>query len=533
MINSFNAAKGGSCEDHPLLPSLKEGARLLGGHVTERNRISAPGPNHRPGDRSMSITVDPNAPDGFLVHSFSPGDDDIACKDYVREKWGMGSWKANGRANVSRNGSSQQREARIVAEYNYTDETGELLFQVVRLEPKDFRQRRPDGQGGWLWSIGETRRVLYRLPEVGEAVGLKRTIFIAEGEKAVDALVQLGVPATCSPGGAGKWRKEQAQHLVDADVVILPDKDESGERHREIVEKSLDGVAARVRILRLPGLPPKGDPYDWVHAGGTAEQLWQVVEREAVAPNEPQPHKVADDAWTVAHWLTRDIPEPDFLLGHWLGPSTRALLVGATGLGKTMLGLAIGFAVANKTDLFHWTAKRQGRVLYVDGEMSRRQMKKRIHDAVERAGGVVPDTMTVISKEDYEDMPPLNTEAGQEWMDSFILRHGPFDLIIFDNIQALLVGDMKDEEQWAKVLPWVRSLTRRSIGQIWFHHTGHDETRSYGSKAREWQMDVVAIMERVDDTDADLAFSLKFTKARERTPETKEDFEPIIMRLKG
>ena len=76
--------------------------------------------------------------------------------------------------------------------------------QVVRYAPKGFRQRRPDGKGGWLWSIGETSRVLYRLSEVAEAVASQRTIFIAEGEKAVDALVKLGVPATCSPGGAGE-----------------------------------------------------------------------------------------------------------------------------------------------------------------------------------------------------------------------------------------------------------------------------------------------------------------------------------------
>jgi hypothetical protein len=95
-------------------------------------------------------------------------------------------------------------------------------------------------------------------------------------------------------------------------------------------------------------------------------------------------------------------------------------------------------------------------------------------------------------------MPPLNTPHGQTWFDAFIEAHGPFDLIIFDNIQALLVGDMKDEEQWAKALPWVRSLTRRSIGQIWLHHTGHDESKSYGSKAREWQMDTVILMERAD-----------------------------------
>ena len=134
-------------------------------------------------------------------------------------------------------------------------------------------------------------------------------------------------------------------------------------------------------------------------------------------------------------------------------------------------------------------------------------------------------------QEDYAEMQPLNTQKGQSWFDAFIEMHGPFDLIIFDNVQALLAGNMKEEEQWAAILPWVRSLTRRSIGQIWFHHTGHDESKSYGSKAREWQMDVVAIMERVEIPGADLAFTLKFTKARDRSPENRQDFEPVTMSL--
>src|SRR5437868_1651421 len=49
----------------------------------------------------------------------------------------------------------------IIAEYNYIDGSGVLLFQVVRLEPKDFRQRRPD-RGSWIWNLKGVRRVLYR-----------------------------------------------------------------------------------------------------------------------------------------------------------------------------------------------------------------------------------------------------------------------------------------------------------------------------------------------------------------------------------
>jgi hypothetical protein len=43
--------------------------------------------------------------------------------------------------------------AKIVATYDYTDASGNLLFQVCRFEPKDFRQRQPDGNGGWVWKM--------------------------------------------------------------------------------------------------------------------------------------------------------------------------------------------------------------------------------------------------------------------------------------------------------------------------------------------------------------------------------------------
>ena len=229
-------------------------------------------------------------------------------------------------------------------------------------------------------------------------------------------------------------------------------------------------------------------------------------------------------------WLVRDIPAPDLLLGSWLSTTSRVLIVGPTGLGKTMFAIAVAVAVAGGNGFLHWEGHRQSRVLYIDGEMSRRTMKTRLQDAVRRVPEI-PDGLLVLSKEDFEDMPPLNTPAGQKWFDRFIEAHGPFDLCIFDNIQALLAGDMKEEEQWAKVLAFVRDLTRRSTGQIWLHHTGHDESKSYGSKAREWQMDTVALMERVEAPEADLAFSLKFTKARERTPQNRTEFETVTMTL--
>ncbi len=169
----------------------------------------------------------------------------------------------------------------IVASYPYTDAGGKLLFEVIRVEPKDFRQRRPDGNGGWLWNMKGIQRVIYRLPSVVAAVKAGAVVYVTEGEKAADLLAGWGLPATCSPGGARKWRREYATFLAGADVVILPDNDESGRSHGDMVAVSLrsaPGGAKRVRVLTLPDLPLKGDVADWIAAGGTAEELAKLTE---------------------------------------------------------------------------------------------------------------------------------------------------------------------------------------------------------------------------------------------------------------
>jgi hypothetical protein len=98
---------------------------------------------------------------------------------------------------------------------------------------------------------------------------------------------------------------------------------------------------------------------------------------------------------------------------------------------------------------------------------------------------------------------------------------------------SLIAGDHKDEEGWRQTNPWILSLTRRGIGQIWVHHTGHDETRSYGTKTREWQMDTVIHLETIERDDTDVSFQLNFRKARERTPQTRADFADVRIALIG
>jgi hypothetical protein len=180
-----------------------------------------------------------------------------------------------------KNGKGGATPFTIVETYDYMDESSALLFQVVRVAPKGFRQRRPNGKGGWSWSLGKTRRVLYRLPEVRDAVASGRLVLVVEGEKDTDKLRRLGFTATCNVGGANKWRTEYTESLRDVDVVIIGDNDDAGRAHVAHVASSLHGVARRVRALNLPQAwpecPAKGDISDWIEAGGTAEALNALI----------------------------------------------------------------------------------------------------------------------------------------------------------------------------------------------------------------------------------------------------------------
>lgn len=169
---------------------------------------------------------------------------------------------------------------RVVAQYDYCDEDGNLLFQAVRLAPKSFRQRRPDGKGGWTWSVKGVRVIPYRLPEfLAEPA---RPVVVVEGEKDCDNLARIGVLATTNACGAGKWTDAHSAFLRGRRVVVLPDNDEAGRDHARRVARSLHGVAESVRIVELPGLSDKGDASDWIVAGGTKEELARLAKAAPV-----------------------------------------------------------------------------------------------------------------------------------------------------------------------------------------------------------------------------------------------------------
>jgi hypothetical protein len=182
----------------------------------------------------------------------------------------------------------------IKATYDYVDERGERLFQVLRFEPlhgpKQFRQRKSPDQK--KWSIKGVRLVPFRLPQLIEAVAKGETVYIPEGEKDVLSLEKYGLVATCNAMGAGKWLPEFSEFFKGApDVVIIPDNDDPGREHARSIARSLFPVARAVRVLDLAAhwreIEASDDVSDWFEAGHDVDELEELASR--IEPLEQPP----------------------------------------------------------------------------------------------------------------------------------------------------------------------------------------------------------------------------------------------------
>lgn len=220
--------------------------------------------------------------------------------------------------------------------YNYHDAAGNLSFQEVRDPPKRFSLRRPDGRGGWTKGLDGVERVLYRLPEV-LAADPGETVYIPEGAKDADRLRSLGLLATTTAGGASApWLDSYSETLKGREVVILADNDPPGLACARRRAEALYGVAANVKVVLLPDLPPKGDVSDWLADGHTKGELLAIV-------NEARQWTPGGDEATDAapcHVVRLADVEPERLA--WLSPGRLAagkltVLDGDPGLGKSTL----------------------------------------------------------------------------------------------------------------------------------------------------------------------------------------------------
>ena len=357
-------------------------------------------------------------------------------------------------------------EAHIAATYAYCDEGGTLLFEVVRYEPKGFKQRRPDGNGGWNWNLNGVRRVPYRLPEVLKA----KSVLVVEGEKDCETAHRVGIVATCNAGGAGKWRAEYSECLRGKRVAIISDADEPGRKHAQEVAASLFGKVESLKVLELPGVK---DLSEWIEGGGTRGVLVEFI-REAPQWTTQSSATAEATARIIRTW--DEIPDATMMAAtkiEWVveGIIPRAsvtLIAGEPGSYKSWLALSLlGSIVCGKKYLERECAALP--VLYLDRENPLPVVHERLAIlGIESLcdsriwGGWLPDN------------PPA---IGDERLVQIARERCP--LLIFDSLIRFHTADENSATEMAQVMQNLRMLANVGATVVALHHRPKSETSRY------------------------------------------------------
>lgn len=381
--------------------------------------------------------------------------------------------------------------ARQTAAYDYREADGTVRYQVVRFDwddpanpkghSKNFRQRRPDSSKahGYDWKVKGLIPLPYRLPELLEDIADGAEVFIVEGEKKVDMLRDLGVPATCNSGGAGKFPDEIVSWFKGAKVTILADNDEAGREHRGLVGNKLLPVASRVRTLDLPNLPAKGGIDDWLPAGGSADELYSLAMRAALFEAVPFVSKFG-----AVEWLDLDQPGPvyDELIKGVLTKGELSLLLGESQSGKSFLAIDIAGAVARGISWFGRKVRR-GLVVYQAGESATGVRRKRL-PAYRKHNDIAHEAIPFVLLQ-----APLDLYSSDDPTDAFIEEcvnwcriYGiPLELIVIDTFNKATPGaNENDGKDMGVVLARCDKIRKATGAHVMLVH----HLNAGGNKAR-------------------------------------------------
>ncbi|MBB6299421.1 AAA family ATPase [Rhizobium leucaenae] len=429
-------------QPEPVYLNPEAVARAVGGKA-RGNRVTCHAPGHKKGSAEISIKIDPSAPRGILVNCFS-GEDPVEMKDWVLRQCGEPDFapaeksdrpEPTARLKLVKTDDAPKRfyDRHLTskgyshaATYDYATSDGELLFQVLRYEhptdQKEFLQRRPDGNSGWFSGRGEP--ILYRWPEIVSRPG--EPVYIVEGEKDADTLINAGLLATTAPNGS--W-PDDLSPLKGRTLYVIPDNDVSGADKADKVIGLVQGIAM-VRRVELPDLPEKGDVTDWLQAGFTVEQL-KALSRSAppVAANQNKP------SWPgiiSSGDFVRGFVPPDYAIDGIVQAGFVYSVTASSGTGKTAILLLLTALTALGKELGNREV-RKGRAIYFAGENPDDVTMRWIAQAHHM--GFNPDQIDVHFVPGVFSIPGLFEEVSKA-----VKELGGADLIIVDTSAAYFQG---------------------------------------------------------------------------------------------
>jgi len=463
-----------------MRPTADEIAEFLGCSDLEdgqSRKISAP---YRD-DLNPSLNVTRKEGKFFYYDHGAPGDTPGATFDALVEYFGSGN---NGQRHDSPS-IKVKSGGGLEETYPYVDADDSPLFEVCRYSDKQFKQRRRVGSR-WVYSLGDTKRVLYRWPELIAAVERAETVYLVEGEKDADRLVEEGFAATTNPGGAGKWRDEFAEALRGANVVVVADRDAPGEKHARQVKRSLIGVARSVRVVEA--LTGK-DLSDHLDAGHSLDQLVPADRFQRV---------------DLGVLIEEGIPPPDLLVDDVFYSGRSHALMGEPGDGKTLVMLFFAAAVTRSGGMVAWFDEENGPIV--------------VASRLEALGATPAEVSERFAYYPYTEPTLDDADELAEEMAALMP-----DLVVFDSGADMYASAGLDENNNMDMTLWAQKFSQRlsrglDIASVVLEHVTKkgDDGYQRGAGAKKAKVDVSWRLEVVAPFDHETIGEVELVRKKDR-----------------
>ena len=369
----------------------------------------------------------------------------------------------------------------------------------------------PDGKavipcfksGGSRMGFDGDARPLYRLSD-------DRELWIVEGEKCVDALRALGIPAISWAGGSSAVARVDWSKVRDRTLYIWPDNDAPGEKAKDVLLSALSEHNKCVVISPPPEIShiAGGDVADYIALEKAKEDILSLIPQKK------------NTSISIADFLIKEVPPRKVQCGFVFEDSIN-FIYAWRGVGKTWFSLSLAYAMATNTPFLKWQSSEKFSVLYLDGEMSESGMHQRLWQICDMSGGAIPEQMHLMGMYTVGNtlMPKISSPEGRAEISEAIERTGA-KIIVVDNLSSLTRGDENDAESFEPVQDWC--LEHRAAGRsiVLIHHAAKGGQQRGTSKKEDAldmtiQLSEVSLEESEDRMGKKALMKIKFEKTRE------------------
>ena len=458
----------------------------------------------------------------------------------------------------------------LTQEWEYADEHGSVLFVKQRFRTTDakgktYKLLRVMEDGSRQASMVGAKVIPYRLSDVLEAKLQGKPVFIAEGEKAADALASIGVFTSTSHTGAGSWPAANSHWFADMHIVLVPDNDAPGYRYASLVASALLPIAKSVRLLALP-VGHTEDAFEWVASGGDKAQLMALckglqplLDAESIVylpppasaedsepaldadefTPEPEPALVpAESKIRIEAWDTIQDEPVEWLIQDVLPRRGFSALVGPPGSFKSFTAISFAHSVATGAAWMGQEVATPGGVLYLCAEgfggMGARIKACRLHNKTPLNAPVFVIRQQLnlrSSKEDIQQLLLAITNLVQR-------EQIRFELVIIDTLaRSFGSGNENDSSDMGSFISSLSKIQRLlDCALMIVHHPGKDLSRgARGHSSLHGALDTELELQRLDGAlqDNHIAGSgnITITKQKDGSDGAKYGFRMVKVNL--